>query len=169
MPWEEYEQNYDRIRDVIEAIVPGFENYNERVRQPGGFYLPNAPRDGGFPLAESRAVFTTTVPTAPEPEPGQLVMMTIRTHDQFNTTVYGLQDRYRGIHNERRVILMNAADMAARELKERDLVNLTSHFRGELRHAPKFLGGALRTSLLATARLTSPKRMCWYRWVAWPM
>ena len=65
--------------------------------------------------------------------------MTIRTHDQFNTTVYGLQDRYRGIHNERRVILMNAADMTERGLKERDVVDLTSHFRGELRHASKFL------------------------------
>ena len=139
VPWEEYEQNYDRIRDVIEAVIQGFENYNARVRQPGGFYLPNAPREGSFPLTESRAVFTTTVPTAPEPEPGQLVMMTIRTHDQFNTTVYGLQDRYRGIHNERRVILMNAADMAVRGLKMNDVVNLTSHFRGELRYAPKFL------------------------------
>jgi molybdopterin-dependent oxidoreductase alpha subunit len=139
VPWEEFEQNYDKIRDVIEAVVPGFENYNVRVRRPGGFYLPNAPREGGFPLAEARAVFTTTVPTAPVPDAGQLVMMTIRTHDQFNTTVYGLQDRYRGIHNERRVILMNASDMTARELNANEVVNLSSHFRGELRHAPKFI------------------------------
>jgi molybdopterin-dependent oxidoreductase alpha subunit len=139
VPWSEFEQNYDLIRDLIEAIVPGFESYNERVRKPGGFYLPNAPREGTFHRPESRANFTVSVPTAPAPEPGHLVMMTIRTHDQFNTTVYGLQDRYRGILNERRVVLMNEADMTERGLKMNDVVDLTSHFQGKLRHAHKFL------------------------------
>jgi len=139
IPWAELAADYDRIRDRISRVVPGFDDYNARVRKPGGFYLPNKPRDGSFPTATGKARFTAH----PLPElpcaPGQLVMMTIRTHDQFNTTVYGLDDRYRGIKNERRVILMNATDLSDRGIKDGDLVNLTGHFRGETRHANRFL------------------------------
>jgi molybdopterin-dependent oxidoreductase alpha subunit len=139
VPWAELAADYDRIRDRISRVVPGFENYNERVRKPGGFYLPNQPRDGSFPTPVGKARFTVHPLHEWKLEPGQLVMMTIRTHDQFNTTVYGLDDRYRGIKSERRVVLMNAADLKKRGLKNGDVVDLTGHFRGEVRHAPRFI------------------------------
>lgn len=138
VPWEEFAANYDLIRDRIARVIPGFEDYNRRVRQPAGFYLPNRPREGSFPTATGKARLTTS----PLPEfhllPGQLVMMTIRSHDQFNTTVYGLDDRYRGIHNERRVILMNPEDITARGLKAGDVVHLISHFQDAQRVVHNF-------------------------------
>jgi molybdopterin-dependent oxidoreductase alpha subunit len=139
VPWKKFEENYDLIREAIEAVVPGFEKYNERVRRPGGFDLPNGPRFGTFSTPDGKARFTVTEPTAPTLEPGQLAMMTIRTHDQFNTTVYGLNDRYRGITGERRVVLMNADDLRERGLKAGDVVDLVGHFRGETRRANRFL------------------------------
>lgn len=139
VPWRNFETNYDLIRDRIERVIPGFENYNARARQAGGFYLPNKPRDGAFPTATGKARFTAHPLHEMKVEAGQLVMMTIRTHDQFNTTVYGLDDRYRGIKSERRVVLMNTADVRALGLKAGDLVDLTGHFRGETRVARKFI------------------------------
>jgi molybdopterin-dependent oxidoreductase alpha subunit len=139
VPWSDLAADYDRIRDRIARVIPGFENYNERVRKPGGFYLPNGPREGAFPTPTGKARFTAHPLYELRVEADQLVMMTIRTHDQFNTTVYGLEDRYRGISNERRVVLMNAADLRSRGLSTGDVVDLTSHFRGETRVAPKFL------------------------------
>lgn len=139
IPWLEFAGDYDRIRDRIERVIPGFEDYNRRCRESGGFYLPNKPRIGEFPTATGKARFTAHPLPDLRLEPGQLAMMTIRTHDQFNTTVYGLEDRYRGIHRERRVILMHRDDIAERGLTAGDIVDLTSHFRGETRHAPKFL------------------------------
>lgn len=139
VPWDDLVANYDRIRERIERVVPGFDSYNTRVRQPGGFYLPNKPRYGEFPTAVGKAVFTTHLLPEFSLEPGQLVMMTIRTHDQFNTTVYGLDDRYRGIKHERRVVLMNAADVRSAGLAPGDVVDLTSHFRGETRTARRFI------------------------------
>lgn len=135
MDWEDMAANYDVIRDHIEAVIPGFEDYNHRVRQPNGFYLPNGPREGKFPTPSGKAHFTVNpIPQNPL-QPGQYALMTIRTHDQYNTTIYGLDDRYRGIHQERRVVLMNTGDMHVLGLHSRDLVDLTSHFRGEQRHA----------------------------------
>ncbi len=139
VPWNELVSNYDFIRDCIERVVPGFDGYNRRVRESGGFYLPNKPRDGQYPTATGKARFRANPLAKLDLEPGELVMMTIRTHDQFNTTVYGLHDRYRGIHNERRVILMHADDIRERGLKPGEVVNLTSHFHSELRHAPRFV------------------------------
>lgn len=139
VPWEKFAANYDLIRDVIEAVVPGFEQYNERVRKPGGFDLPNGPRFGTFPTPDGKARFTVTMSAAQELEPGQLAMMTIRTHDQFNTTVYGLNDRYRGIKGERRVVLMNEDDLHERGLKAGDVVDLVGHFRGEIRRVNRFI------------------------------
>ena len=139
VPWRELAADYDRIRERIERVIPGFDNYNARVRKPGGFYLPNGPRDGTFPTATGKARFTAHPLPEVRVEPGQLVMMTIRTHDQFNTTVYGLDDRYRGISGERRVVLMNANDIRERGLAAGDLVNLTGHFRDETRLARGFI------------------------------
>jgi len=126
--WDALVADYDNIREKIERTIPGFENYNERVRQGGGFYLPNLPREGVFPTATNKANFTIHELPIHIFAPGELIMMTIRTHDQFNTTIYGLDDRYRGIHNERRVILMNPDNMRERNLKAGQVVDLTSHF-----------------------------------------
>ena len=139
VPWNELVSNYDFIRDRIERVVPGFDGYNQRVRESGGFYLPNKPREGQYPTATGKARFRANALAKLDLEPGELVMMTVRTHDQFNTTVYGMHDRYRGIHNERRVILMHADDIRERGLKAGDVVDLTGHFQTELRHAPRFV------------------------------
>ncbi|SDE06924.1 molybdopterin dinucleotide binding domain-containing protein, partial [Glycomyces harbinensis] len=115
VPWEAFAADYDLIRDRIERVVPGFEDYNARARVPGGFALPHAPRDARvFPTATGKANFTVNPVTSPEAGPGRLLLQTLRSHDQFNTTIYGLNDRYRGIHDGRRVVLVNPED--AREL-----------------------------------------------------
>lgn len=137
--WENYATNYDHIREAIEQVIPGFEQYNERVRKPGGFYLPNGARDGKFNTPSGKAEFTVVKLPKHELAEDEFVMMTIRSHDQFNTTIYGLNDRYRGVYNERRVILMNELDMAERSLKEGDIVNLSSYYKGVERRANKFI------------------------------
>jgi molybdopterin-dependent oxidoreductase alpha subunit len=138
--WDKFAANYDEIRNSIERVVPGFENYNARVREGGGFYLPNKPRQGEFPTKTGKANFTVHKLPIFRLKPGELIMMTIRTHDQFNTTVYGLSDRYRGIHNERRVILMNPQDIQDLCLAKGQTVDLTSHFAdGVERTARKFV------------------------------
>jgi molybdopterin-dependent oxidoreductase alpha subunit len=137
--WESLLADYDRIRDRIARVVPGFDQFNQRVRRPGGFHLPNAARERAFRTAIGKARFTVhPLPTC-QLEPGQLMMMTIRSHDQFNTTIYGLDDRYRGIHHGRRVVLMNPEDIAARGLSAGRKVDLVSHFDGEERVARRFV------------------------------
>ena len=132
--------NYDFIRAKIEATIPGFTDYNKRVRVKGGFYLPNTARENNYALTHTgKANFTLNKPSDLKLEANQFIMMTLRTHDQYNTTIYGLDDRYRGVLNERRVVFMNAEDMKAQNLKQLDLVNLTSHFNDEKRIAKGFL------------------------------
>ena len=126
--WDGFAADYDRIRDTIERVVPGFDDYNERVRVPGGFYLPNPPRERNFPTASGKAHFRPSVLEKIDLPPGRLLMTTIRSHDQFNTTIYGLDDRYRGIDGGRHVIFMNEADIAKHGLSDRQLVDITSHF-----------------------------------------
>jgi molybdopterin-dependent oxidoreductase alpha subunit len=137
--WEELASNYDKIRDAIERVVPGFDDYNVRVREPGGFYLPNAAKNGVFNTASGKAQFT--IHELPEHNlgPDQFLMMTIRSHDQFNTSVYSLNDRYRGISNGRRVVFLNEEDIAAAGLRARQAVDLVSHFEGEERIARRFV------------------------------
>jgi len=137
--WENLVADYDHIRDAIERTIPGFENYNERVRVHGGFYLPNLAREGRFLTNTNRANFTVHEIPRHTLAPGQFVMMTIRSHDQFNTTIYGLDDRYRGIYNERRVVLLNAEDIAEQSLRAGQIVDLTSYFEGETRTARRFI------------------------------
>jgi len=139
--WDRYANNYDAVRDDIEKCIPGFENYNVRVVQKGGFYLPNAARDGIFKTKQfgDRAPFTlTTVPDNTLQE-DEYLMATTRTHDQFNTTIYGLDDRYRGIHNERRVIFMNKKDIEKAGFKPGDKVDLYNCDDGIERIAPLFI------------------------------
>jgi molybdopterin-dependent oxidoreductase alpha subunit len=136
--WLAARDNYDVIRNHIEGAIAGFDNYNARVRQPDGFYLPNGPREGRFTTMSGKALFTINGLPSIDVRPGHLVMMTIRSHDQYNTTIYGLDDRYRGIRNERRVILMNEKDIAALFLKERELVDLLGEYNGVTRMAEQF-------------------------------
>uniref|UniRef100_UPI0026306500 molybdopterin dinucleotide binding domain-containing protein n=1 Tax=uncultured Polaribacter sp. TaxID=174711 RepID=UPI0026306500 len=138
--WSELISNYDLIRTKIEATIPGFKNYNKRVRIKGGFYLPNNARESDFtPTKTGKANFSVNKPSEIELEKHQFMMMTIRTHDQYNTTIYGLNDRYRGVLNERRIIFMNENDMKLLHLKKLDVVDLTSHFKNEKREAKGFL------------------------------
>ncbi len=138
--WLALADNYDRIRDLIGRVIPGTEGYNEKVRQKFGFYLPNKPREGDFSdTATGKANFMVLDLPRRQLEPGQLVVTTVRSHDQFNTTVYAWNDVYRGIHNERRVLMMNTDDMAERGLAAGDVVNITSHFHGQQRYAKRFI------------------------------
>ena len=137
--WDNYEQHYDHIRDDIERTIPGFEDYNQRVRQPGGFYLPNSARSGVFKTNTQKANFTVSPPEEIALQIDELLMMTIRSHDQYNTTMYGLNDRYRGIENERRIILMNKLDMQQHNLKKLEAVDLYNYTDGVERVARNFL------------------------------
>jgi len=137
--WNEYVSHYDVIRDDIEKVIPGFESYNKRVRKLGGFYLPNSARDKKFDTFNGKANFTVTTLEKQNLLDGVLMMMTIRSHDQFNTTIYGLNDRYRGITNERRVIFMNRKDIISRNLKSGDVVDIYNHYNNVERIARKFI------------------------------
>jgi len=136
--WEGLRGNYDRIREHIEHVVPGFENYNQRARQPAGFYLPNPIRELKFNTDDGHAHFTVHELPKHDLQPGQFLMMTMRSHDQFNTTIYGLDDRYRGIHNGRRVVFLNPDDIRLNGLHDGQTVDLISHFEGEERVALRF-------------------------------
>jgi len=137
--WQAYQDNYDTIRLAIGNVIPGFENYNERVRKPGGFYLPNGAREREFKTPSGKAQFTVLPIPKDELEPDDFIMMTIRSHDQFNTTIYGLNDRYRGIKNERRIVFMNEVDMKNLGLKEKDKVDLKNAHGGVERVVKKFI------------------------------
>ncbi len=137
--WDKYMEHYDNIRWDIERTIPGFDHYNDRSRLPGGFYLPNSAREGVFNTKTGKANFTVAKVTPIEIEKDELIMMTIRSHDQFNTTIYGLDDRYRGIHNERRVIFMNHNDIEKLGYKAGDKVDLYNHHNGVERVARNFI------------------------------
>jgi molybdopterin-dependent oxidoreductase alpha subunit len=137
--WDKYMEHYDNIRWDIERTIPGFDHYNDRSRLPGGFYLPNSARDGVFKTKTGKANFTVAKVTPIEIEKDELIMMTIRSHDQFNTTIYGLDDRYRGVHNERRVIFMNQNDIKNLGYKAGDKVDLYNHHNGVERVARNFI------------------------------
>ena len=136
--WQKLMDDYDDIRTHIEHVVPGFTLYNKKVREPGGFYLPNGPRDGKFTTESGKAHFTVNEIPHYDLAPDQLLLMTIRSHDQFNTTVYGEMDRYRGISGGRRVIFLNQADIDARGLVANQHVDIVSHFEGEKRRVSHF-------------------------------
>jgi molybdopterin-dependent oxidoreductase alpha subunit len=137
--WDLYLEHYDYIRNDIELTIPGFESYNARVRHPGGFYLPNANREGRFSTLSEKAHFNVADVMFHKLEDDELMMMTIRSHDQFNTTIYGLDDRYRGVFNERRVIFMNEKDIAKHGMKAGDVVDLFNYHEGKERVARKFI------------------------------
>ncbi|WP_313514525.1 FdhF/YdeP family oxidoreductase [Sphingobacterium sp.] len=139
--WQRYHDSYDAVRDDIEQCIPGFDNYNVRVREKGGFYLPNEARDKQYfsKKLEGRAPFTLTEVPDNTLADDEYMMATTRTHDQFNTTIYGLDDRYRGIKNERRVIFMNQKDIDKAGFKAGDKVDLYNFDDGIERVAPLFI------------------------------
>ena len=129
VPWERFNDDYDTIRDAIAAVVPGCDDYNRKVRQPDGFQLPHGPRDAReFPTSTGKANFTDD-PLEWVPVPaGRLVLQTLRSHDQYNTTIYGLDDRYRGVKGGRRVVFINPSDIERFGLADGDRVDLVSEF-----------------------------------------
>jgi len=133
VPWDELVADYDRIRDRIARVIPGFEDFNRRVRVPGGFSLPLAARERRFLTASGKAELRVLPLPRIALAAGQFVMMTIRSHDQFNTTVYSQDDRYRGIYGDRRVVLLHPDDIAAAGLAEGERVDLVAARAGDER------------------------------------
>ena len=141
--WRDLTRDYDAIRDLIQEVVPGFENYNERIRSADGFVLPNSARDRRWKTASGYAEFTVHPIPQIQLSSDQFLMATIRSHDQYNTTIYGLDDRYRGVYGERRVVMIHPDDIAALGMQEGQVVNLKSHFSDEVRTAERFVLVAL--------------------------
>ncbi|MFF9868665.1 FdhF/YdeP family oxidoreductase [Streptomyces sp. NPDC013953] len=139
-PWEEFEKDYATIRDRIARVVPGFEDFNTRIAHPGGFALPHAPRDERrFPTSTGKANFTAAPVEYPKVPEGRLLLQTLRSHDQYNTTIYGLDDRYRGIKGGRRVVMIHPDDARALGLADGSYADLVSEWRdGSERRAPGF-------------------------------
>ncbi len=137
--WDLYMEHYDYIRNDIELAIPGFQDYNKRARILGGFYLPNGAREGKYNTLTGKANFSVSGITKIELAPDELMMQTLRSHDQFNTTIYGLDDRYRGVYNERRVIFMNEKDITRLGFKDGDIVDLYNNHGGVERVAHKFI------------------------------
>lgn len=133
VPWKALGSNYEQVRSLMSEVLPGFDNFEERVSAPGGFYLRNTARELDFSAMGGFAQMVVVERPRLSLEKGQLLLNTLRSHDQFNTTIYAMNDRYRGIYGHRHVVLMNPQDIAARGLKATDRVRLTSHFRGEER------------------------------------
>ncbi|GGT35665.1 formate dehydrogenase [Streptomyces kurssanovii] len=139
-PWEDFEQDYSTIRDRIARVVPGFEDFNAKIARPGGFTLPHGPRDERrFPTATGKANFTAAPVEYPEVPKGRLLLQTLRSHDQYNTTIYGLDDRYRGIKGGRRVVLVNPEDARELDLADGSYADLVGEWKdGVERRAPGF-------------------------------
>jgi molybdopterin-dependent oxidoreductase alpha subunit len=127
--WADFPANYDIIRDHIAGVITGCQDYNRRVRDPDGFVLPHGPRDSRtFTTATGKANFTVNTPEPLDVPDGRLLLQTLRSHDQYNTTIYGLSDRYRGIEDGRRVVLINPDDFAPLNVHDGDMVDLISEF-----------------------------------------
>ena len=137
--WKAMADDYDVVRDHISRVLPGFEDFNKRLRTKNGFILPNPPRDTrSFATDIGQARFTVSPLEYLQAPEGHLILQTVRSHDQYNTTFYGQDDRYRGISNGRRVILINQDDAAELGFQDRDLVDVISTFQGQERRADKF-------------------------------
>ena len=136
--WRWLAEDYDRLRAWIEAVVPGFENFNARVRQPGGFYLPNAAKERIWNTPNSKANFSSVPLDSFRASAGRFLLQTLRSHDQFNTTIYGLDDRYRGISGMRDIVFLNPEDLAALGVKPGGRIDVTSHWTDGERHLKGF-------------------------------
>ena len=139
IPWNQLGSDYQLLREKIGTVVEGFESYQERSGDTG-FYLPNNAREGDFSKVKGgRALFSINQLPKHHLKSDEYLLMTIRSHDQFNTTIYGLDDRYRGIYNERRILLINPNDLIRENLSAGELVDIESHYDDTLRIAKKFI------------------------------
>ncbi|MGN6723672.1 MAG: FdhF/YdeP family oxidoreductase, partial [Marmoricola sp.] len=139
IPWMDFERDYGLIRDRIERVIPGFDDFNARVQAPGGFRLPNPVNDRTYNTATGKAMFTVNDLVSLIAPPGHLVLQSLRSHDQWNTIPYAMNDRYRGIHNARRIVMVNADDLVELGLGDRQLVDVVSVWTdGTERRAPGF-------------------------------
>jgi molybdopterin-dependent oxidoreductase alpha subunit len=138
-PWERFATDYATVRDRISRVVPGFDDYEAKIAEPGGFVLPHPPRDSReFPTASGKAQFSVNPVEVLQVPPGRLILQTIRSHDQFNTTIYGLDDRYRGVKNGRRVVFVNPDDLRELGVVDGSTVDLVSEWTDGERRAPAF-------------------------------
>ena len=126
VPWGAFEDDYNLIRDRIARVVPGFEDFNARVAEPGGFRLPNPVNEYRYPTPSGKAQFTVNDHVDLAPPAGHLILQSLRSHDQWNTIPYAMDDRYRGIHNARRIVMVNPDDLAAFGIEERTQVDIVS-------------------------------------------
>ncbi|KQQ52547.1 FdhF/YdeP family oxidoreductase [Plantibacter sp. Leaf314] len=130
--WQAFEDDYDTIREHIGRVIPGCEDYNEQIRREDGFVLPNGPRDSRtFTNPEGRALLTVNELEPLHCPPGRLLLQTLRSHDQFNTTIYSLNDRYRGIKQGRNVVFVNPDDLAELGLEDGQTVDVFSEWPGQ--------------------------------------
>jgi molybdopterin-dependent oxidoreductase alpha subunit len=136
--WRGFADNYDLIRDAIAKVIPGFENFNARLVKEKFFYLPNAAKHRIFKTSSGKAKLSVCPIPKHDLKSDEFLLTTIRSHDQFNSTIYGLNDRYRGVFGGRRVLFLNPLDMEARNLRAGQIVDIYSHFQGEVRKAPRF-------------------------------
>jgi molybdopterin-dependent oxidoreductase alpha subunit len=133
VPWLSFADDYDRVRERIERVVPGCEDYRAGVAKPAGFVLYHPVRDERrFPTATGAANFTVNDLELLQAPPGHLVLQTLRSHDQYNTTIYGLADRYRGIHDGRRVVFVSAEDIAELGLQDGQYVDLIASWTDDV-------------------------------------
>jgi molybdopterin-dependent oxidoreductase alpha subunit len=136
--WLGFAADYNLVRDAISRVIPGFENFNARLAKEKFFYLPNAAKQRIFKTSSGKAKLSVCPIPKHDLQPDEFLLTTIRSHDQFNSTIYGLNDRYRGVFAGRRVLFLNPVDMEARNLQAGQIVDIYSHFEGELRKAPRF-------------------------------
>jgi molybdopterin-dependent oxidoreductase alpha subunit len=136
--WDFLVEDYANIRDLIEKTIAGFDNYNERIKKPTGFELPNGARIGVFKTPNTTANFTVNQLSENGVNEGEYLMMTIRSHDQFNTTIYGMDDRYRGVYNGRMVVFINPSDMESLDIKQGDLLTLHNNYNDTERSVADF-------------------------------
>ncbi|MFE6099336.1 FdhF/YdeP family oxidoreductase [Streptomyces laurentii] len=136
-PWQWYVEDYDRIRDTMAKVLDGFEDFNRRVRLPLGFRIRQPARELVFLTPSGKAEFSTAPLPDVVPEPGTLALGTMRSHDQWNTTIYSDDDRYRGIRNLRTLIFMNRSDMRERGIDDMAPVDITSTARDGSRRSLK--------------------------------
>jgi molybdopterin-dependent oxidoreductase alpha subunit len=136
--WLGFVADYNLIRDAISSVIPGFENFNERLAKEQFFYLPNGAKHRIFKTSSGKAKLSVCPIPKHDLKPDEFLLTTIRSHDQFNSTIYGLNDRYRGVFDGRRVLFVNPLDMEARDLQAGQIVDIYSHFEGEVRKAPRF-------------------------------
>jgi len=136
--WLGFAGNYNLIRDAISRVIPGFENFNARLAEEKFFYLPNGAKHRIFKTSSGKAKLSVCPIPKHDLKPDEFLLTTIRSHDQFNSTIYGLNDRYRGVFDGRRVLFLNPRDMEANNLQAGQIVDIYSHFGGELRKAPRF-------------------------------